>query len=467
MRIRIPVICIFLLILFSGHVYAAEDTYYIFQINQPIEDECILARVEPVYEAAGIYRTNDFSIIQDFALERVLLAYTLDTDISLFGLQEDIEVLQDGNWSRAMLGVDYASSHGLYGSGIRIALIDSGIRADFSELTGATVAQGINYLALADSEERTDTSDSVGHGTFVASIIASDSIGLAPQAELIPLKCFDAEKSSVSYVMSAIYAAVDDYQCDIINLSLGTTVNNPFLKAAVSYAYENGVIMVASSGNLDSGKTSTGNDAYYYPAAYDEVIGVGAVDASKGIASFSVQNQSVWVTAPGDGVTGLSRTGTRYKTGSGTSYASPYVTAAAALAKDADSTLTPEQIMEFLRLTAEDAGDDGFDNAYGYGVLNIGLLLAEVRNDSESLILSLCGDTLCVSSYQSDLEADFQLILAFYESGSRFAGASFIMDGTEGYMLNNYVLPSDPMPFAIFTVGRETFAPLTAAKKYL
>lgn len=453
--------------LFSVRVYAAEDIYYIFQIGQAIEDEYILACVEPIYEAAGIYRTKDFSIIQEFTLEKSLITYTLDTEISLLDLQEDIAALQNENWCHAMLGADYAAANGLYGADIKIALIDSGIRPDFSDVAGATVIQGVNYLASLDSEERSNTADTVGHGTFVASVIASDMVGFAPQAELIPLKCFDAEKSSVSYVISAIYAAVDDYQCDIINLSLGTKTDNPFLRAAIVYAYEHGVIMVAANGNLDSGKTSTGNDTYYYPAAYDEVIGVGAVDASKRIASFSVQNQSVWVSAPGDGVLGLSRTGARYKTGSGTSYASPLVAAAAALALEADPMMTSTRFMELLQMTSEDVNADGYDNAYGYGVLNLGLLLAKAQNDSESLILALYDDTLCVSSYQPDLETDFQLILAFYKSNGLFAGASCIMAGTGGYMINNYPLPSDPTSFVLFTVERGTFAPLTIAKKYL
>ena len=437
MRIRVLLICFFLqLIIYDDHACATNDTCYIFQVNQAIEDKLFLDCVEPVREETGIYRTSNISIIQHYITEGTMISYTEDVDVSLFDMQEDIALLNNEDWSHAMLGVDYASKNGLDGTDITIALIDSGIRNDFAQLTGAAVEQGINYLASPDSEEWGNTSDSVGHGTFVASIIVSSEIGLAPKATVVPLKCFDAEKSSVSYVVSAIYTAVDDYQCDIINLSLGTKADNPFLRAAVSYACKHGVIVVAASGNLGNEQTSVGNDALYYPAAYDEVISVGAVDASGRVASFSVQNASVLITAPGDGVRGLSRTGTRYKNGSGTSYASPYVTAAAALAKNADPTLEPQRFMELLRITAEDAGDDGYDDAYGYGILNIGLLLAMARNDCESLILSLRNGSPRVSCYQPDLVADYRILFAFYNADGRFAELPVIRDVSQSYVTN-------------------------------
>ena len=467
MKIRIPFLCIFLLTLFCVHAYAAEDPYYIFQINQSAEDLFLPDCVEPVYETAGIYRTNDFSVIHRFEREKSLIAYTLDADISLLGFQEDAEMLQTEHWSRAMLAANYASENNLDGAGVRIGLIDSGIRPDFGDITGATVMQGVNFLVSEDSEKRNNTEDLTGHGTFVASIIASDVAGLAPQAELVPLKCFVLKTTSISYVISAIYAAVDDYQCDIINLSLGTTTSDPFLEAAITYAYDHGVIMVAASGNLGKGTVSTGNDTLYYPAAYDEVISVGALDEHKQIASFSSQNQSVWVSAPGDGVLGLSRSGTEYTVGSGTSYASPFVAAAAALAKQSDPAITQAEFMRLLQETAEDIGEEGPDSAHGYGALNVGLLLAKVRGDSDSLVLSRYDNQICFSSYHPEPDAAHQVVLAYYDNNRRFAGCSLFPCGAEGYTINNYVLPTEIMSFSVFVLEHGTFTPLMAAKKYL
>jgi len=458
-------ICLLLLLLVGFGVAASEETWYLFQAEESAGEE-LLSRAEPVWASAGIYRTSDVSLLRELERAHVLDCYCVDADVTLFDFGEDVELLRSEEWSRAMLGADYASDSGLSGQGVRIALIDSGLRPDFSELTGAKVTPGINFIAEEGSEARGDTSDSVGHGTFVASIIASDLLGLAPGAELIPLKCFDGQKGSISNIVAAIYAAVDVYGCDVINLSLGTTTDNPLLEAAAAHAFEQGVILVAASGNLTGGKSSTGSDALYYPAAYDSVIGVGAVDAGKNIASFSVQNESVWIAAPGDGVTGLSRTGVSYRTGNGTSYASPFVAAAAALAKEADPALTPGAFMGLLQATAEDIGEAGWDSAYGYGVLNLGLLLAKARGDSDSIILTLCEDTLCLSVYQADPGTDYQLLLAFYDEDGRFAGVTYLMEaGSAGEcVMSNYALPGIVGPFSLFTVESGAFVPLAAVK---
>lgn len=470
MRFRVSMIGLmlfFVSLLLPISVHADDDSYYIFQVKENIEnDYCDCSQVESVYEAAGIYRTNDYSIIQSLMKEGALVSCELDSPVSLFDMQEDITQLRTEDWSHAMLGVNYAEKNGLFGNGVKIGLIDSGIRADFAEITGAVVTQGVNYLVSEDSKERTDTDDYVGHGTFVASIIASDVVGIAPWAEIIPLKCFGTKRTSISYIVSAIYAAVDDYHCDIINMSLGTATDNPFLREAIDYAYDSGTILIAASGNLSNRAVSAGNDVLYYPAAYDKVIGVGAVDSEKQIASFSVQNKSVWVTAPGDGVTGLSRSGTGYKSGGGTSYAAPYVAAAAALALEADPELTPELFAELLKDTAEDLGSEGFDNTFGNGLINIGLLLAETRNDSNSLILSIYGGEVCISTYQPSLGRKLSVVLASYESDGRLEDTSVIFNGVEEYVLNNYALPDSLNSFAIFSMDEENFEPLTNMKKY-
>ena len=457
----------FIAVILTASAYAADDeNYYIFQINRKAETKRAPVDADPVYAETGLYRTNDLSLIRDFEKRGILIDYTLDAEVYLFGLQEDIESLRSEDWSGAMLGKGYAVSGELSGEGVRIAMIDSGIRPDYAELTGSTVVQGVNYLAASDSEERSDTKDTVGHGTFVASVMTSDMIGLAPKAELVPLKCFDSNKSSVSYIVSAIYAAVDDFHCNVINLSLGTTTDVSFLQTAISYAYENGAIVIAASGNLSTGTLSTGNDPLYYPAAYDEVIGVGAVNAKKQISSYSVQNQSVTLVAPGDGVSGLSHTGTDYISGVGTSYASPFVAAAAALALEADSELSPQQFLSILQMTSEDLGADGRDNTYGYGLLNLGLLLAKLRNDGESLILTLYDGRACISAYQAEPERECQMLAAFYDSDGRLSSVAFIGNSSGNCSLNNYVLTDIPESLALYVMDSETFAPQTGVRRY-
>ena len=162
----------------------------------------------------------------------------------------------------------------------------------------------------------------------------------------------------------------------------------------MSHAEEKGVILVAAAGNAPSG--STGNDPVLYPAGYETVIGVGSVDREKTVSYFSYQNDSVYITAPGQGLYGLGiASGTTYVTGQGTSYAAPMVSAAAALALSIKPELTPAEFRALLRDTAEDLGEPGWDKVYGHGFLNIGGLL-EVLDDQWRLAEAAGERTLFV-----------------------------------------------------------------------
>ena len=249
----------------------------------------------------------------------------------------------------------------------------------------------------------------MGHGTFITGILAAATgngvgvAGLAPQAEIVPLKCFTAKTGSISAVVAAIYDGVDVYQCQVLNMSFGVKQSgvesglpeNPrALEEAVAHAEEKGVILVAAAGNAPSG--STGNDPVLYPAGYDTVIGVGSVDREKAISKFSYQNDSVYITAPGQGLHGLGiASGTTYVTGQGTSYAAPMVSAAAALALSVKPELTPAEFRDLLLDTAEDLGEPGWDTVYGHGLLDIGGLL-EILVDQWRLVEQAGERTLFV-----------------------------------------------------------------------
>ena len=280
------------------------------------------------------------------------------------------------NWAQRLVGLQTALDHGLTGEGIVIGLIDSGISAAYAETL--PVLTGTNYLVSESSADRHNTDDTVGHGTNVASILADPAIGLVPDATLVPLKCFSSNSGSYTAVIEALYDAVDVYHCDVVNMSLGGTLNDPELAAAVQYALDSGVILIAAAGNISSG--STGHDRYYYPASYEGVISVGSVSSAKVISNTSIQNDRVWITAPGKTVPVYAKNG-GYSTNSGTSIAAPFVAAAAALALCADPELTPEDFADLLRQTAEDLGAEGHDNAYGYGFLDLDAMLSALQLD--------------------------------------------------------------------------------------
>ncbi|MBQ7758392.1 MAG: S8 family serine peptidase [Anaerotignum sp.] len=163
---------------------------------------------------------------------------------------------------------------------------------------------------------------------------------------------------------------MDEYDCDIINMSFGEGIPSTVFMEAVEYAYEKGVIMVAAVGNY-------GSKTELFPAAFDEVIGVGAVGAEKEWCDFSQYNESVFITAPGDLMVTAEKTASdAYETDrEGTSFSSPCVAAIAALALQVDNTLTPTEFRDLLKETAEDLGDAGYDIYYGHGLADIEALL--------------------------------------------------------------------------------------------
>lgn len=276
------------------------------------------------------------------------------------------------------IGAQGAWDKGLYGQGVRVALIDSGIYREHEDLQGITIETGYNVI-----DQSTDTTDNVGHGTIVAGIIAADSRnslgidGISDRVTLVPIKCFDSSLTNVKHVITGIYLAVDTYHCDVINLSLGVTTDQQALREAVDYAASKGVIVVSAVGN--SGETDPSR--VYYPAAYDSVIGVGSYGQDGAVSVFSHTNQSVFVTAPGEALISLGNTGAdTYREVSGTSYAAAHVTALAAIAKCAAPDMTVEEFKELLRITSRDAGAPGYDTGYGYGMVSAAGLAAALGN---------------------------------------------------------------------------------------
>jgi subtilisin family serine protease len=209
----------------------------------------------------------------------------------------------------------------------------------------------------------------LGHGTFVAGLVAGFSdlngmIGSAPGADIVPLKITNSNGFSASDIIPAIYEGIDRFHCQVLNLSLGTESDLESLREAVDYAEARGVTLVAAAGN-------SGNDTLYYPAAYDTVIGVGAVTKLETVYDRSSRHAGVFLTAPGVAVRSLDFQG-GYRDGTGTSFATPLVSGAAAVLLGMDASLSPAQIRDILAQSAADRGEPGYDPAYGHGILSVG-----------------------------------------------------------------------------------------------
>ena len=395
MKLQLRVVLLSLLCVFCvcGGAKAAESSGYIFRLAESavvLSDGGGLPEgVDEVYAPEGLFRTDDAGLIQELE-EAGLLAYAEpDWVVTLLDVPDDPGYISGKQWELPALHMDYAWNNGITGkqengTPVRIGVVDSGVFAAHEDLDGTAIIGGTNYCASEGSAERSDVSDTLGHGTFVTGILAAATgngvgvAGLAPQAEIVPLKCFTEKEGTLSNIVAAIYGGVNDYHCQVLNMSFGTSQRSPTLEEAIAHAAAEGVILVSAAGNASSG--STGDDPVQYPAGFETVIGVGSVDRKKGISKFSYQNDSVYIAAPGQGLYGLGiASGTAYATGQGTSYAAPMVSAAAALALSVRPELTPAEFRDLLRDTAEDLGAPGWDKVYGHGLLDIGGLLETVE----------------------------------------------------------------------------------------
>lgn len=318
--------------------------------------------VEPVHEGQKLYLVTDPELLEMLQEEGMVDWAEPDMEVELFADGETAVEISPVQWPLDMLNIPRADALGCYGQGVRVAVIDSGCAAH-KELSHALLP-GHNFITGTD-----DVTDNIGHGTFVSGLISAaddgvGAIGAAPEAKIVPLKCFDTGYSTrVSVLTEAIYAAVDEYGCNVLNMSFGLKSYSKTLDTAITYAEEKGAVCVASAGNY-------GNATLYYPAALPNVIGVGSVDSDEAVSSFSQRNESLTVMAPGRGVYSLTAGGD-YTTKNGTSFSAPLVSALCARLLAADDSLTPRELMQLLTATAKDLGSEGYDTDYGYGLADL------------------------------------------------------------------------------------------------
>jgi len=339
----------------------------------------------PVYAAQGLYWTRDRAALCALLDEGLVEYAEPDCSVRLTQLEEPSDPFYSMQWNLPAIQAGAARERDLTGAGVRLAIIDSGVSASHQELASVSLETGVDIVTGTS-----ETGDALGHGTAVAGIIAAATdngvgiAGISPQVTLVPIKCFGQSAiTNVTYIISAIYQAVDELDCQIINLSLGVENDVQALRQAIDHAEENGVIVVSSVGNY-------GTESYFYPAAYETVVGVGSVSQDGSVSAFSQRNDSVLVLAPGDEIISLSQSDDQgYVLCSGTSYASPHVAAAAAIARSSDPALSPAGFRALL-MESSSAGLDGYEMASGYGVLNIAAMLSlqEQRREQETAAVS-------------------------------------------------------------------------------
>lgn len=259
------------------------------------------------------------------------------------------------------------------GAGVAVAVIDSGVDADHPQLRGR-VMPGEDYYNVGVPRANFDCDS---HGTAVASVIAARPAagigfrGVAPDAGILPVRVVDrgategqANELDPVVVDRAIRYAVWR-RARIINLSFAGTRDYRLIRNAIAYAQSYDVLVIAAVGNDE--RQSAGRPSY--PAAYDGVVGVGAVDRDGARLPNSRTGSYVDLVAPGDEILAATR-GAGHEYWSGTSFAAPFVAATAALVRSAWPKLTARQVADRLTATASVAPGGTDRKAYGAGVVD-------------------------------------------------------------------------------------------------
>ncbi|MFS1513507.1 S8 family peptidase [Chengkuizengella sp. SCS-71B] len=246
---------------------------------------------------------------------------------------------------------------------ITVAVIDTGVDLNHPDLQGQLL-EGANFV-----DEGSQPLDDVGHGTHVAGIISAlvdNSEGIAGMSwynKIIPIKVLDSTGAGSTYAVAQGVIWATDQGAKVINMSLGNYAETQFLHDAIKYAYDKDVVLIAATGNDNTNQPG-------YPAAYPEVIAVSATDELSIKAEFSNFGDYLDVMAPGVSIPST-YPDNQYAALSGTSMASPHVSALAAMIRSLNPQLKNVEVMEIIRNTAVDLGDAGKDNYYGFGLIHV------------------------------------------------------------------------------------------------
>lgn len=377
-KVILGVICL----LFTGLSAQAEEETYIVKFNDTMQFYGLGEKT-----MSDQYCSATYEELQEYLDMGIVEFYEQDHKIELFedyGSQMDME-----DWNLSAIKLKKAWDIGCYGNEVRVGVIDSGcyLHQDLKN----NVLEGKNYT----SDDETDISDKIGHGTYVSGIIAAECndsyvTGISHQAKIIPLKCFDKNAETTTLMIAnAIYDAIDLYDCDVLNLSFGIPKGlvTRTLELSVNYAIQNGCIVVAAVGN-------DGNSKVYYPANFKDVIGVGSIGVNNTLSWFSQRNSTVDVVAPGEAIKSVSIES--YNSDSGTSFSAPHVSAMAAIAKGINKDITQKEFTELLKKTSflSDDVDKKEKTYYGYGLIDCEKMIDEMLKNTSYFVSPMTNNVV-------------------------------------------------------------------------
>ncbi len=267
------------------------------------------------------------------------------------------------------------------GAGVTVAVIDSGVDGTVPQLAGH-VLPGIDVL---DRGAPANT-DCVGHGTFVAGIIAAQVVpgvgfaGVAPDAQILPIRQYDANGTGTPDGLAAAINAAVGAGAAVIDVASSAYPDTPALRQAVATAERRDVLVVAPVADQTTAAATQGGPAVY-PGAYPGVVSVGSIGqggSQSTLGATGGSGPSADLVAPGEQIISLGRGGPGHLEGSGASFAAPFVAGVAALVRSYRPNLTAAQVRHRLEVTADHPGTALPDPQLGYGVVNLYAAVATV-----------------------------------------------------------------------------------------
>ncbi len=345
-----------------------------------------------------------------------------NTDIS----EEDKKNIE---WSLDVIN----ANNGEYSAGkepVKVAVLDSGVVAT----ADIDVSKRINLIP-GDENIEPLFEDFSGHGTAIASIIAGkdngDGVtGVNPDAQIYSVKVLDEDnRASVSRIAEGIYKCIDE-NADIINMSFGTTTDSEILHQAVKAAEDAGILMVAAAGNRGESDRQV-----EYPAAYPEVLAVGATGTDAELSGISSDGEEVEVLAPGENVAVLG-IWDEVNLMDGTSLSTAEVTGAASVLLSMDKSKSPEFIRSLLNTASNQ--NVGTGNA---GIVDLSYAISVYdefagkfhEQDTEGIV-----NTREVKTYdEGDVEASWKTV--YHETV--FDGYNGLSDGAKRVIKKGLIYP--------------------------
>jgi len=397
-------------------VSASTETYVPGEIVVKFHDGVSRQQVDAVQADLG---TSLISANTQIGINqlRIPAGSTVEDMVAAFNARPDVEFAEPNyiahafmtpndpyysyQWHMPMINMPAAWDQTTGSPSVVVAVIDCGVAYETygaftqaPDLAGTTFVAGYDYV-----NNDSHPNDDCAHGTHVAGTIAqttNNSLGVAGVAfncAIMPIKVLDASGNGTytAIVNGITYAA--DHGAEVINMSLGGASGSTALQNAVIYAYNAGVTIVCAAGNA-------GTSAPQYPAAYTQCISVSAVRYDQTYTWYTSYGSTIDICAPGgdvaidqngdgypDGVLQQTHDGTNYGTFGyyfydGTSMACPHVAGLAALLISKNGgTMTPTAVRAAIQNTATDLGAAGWDQYYGYGLINANAALLTISNN--------------------------------------------------------------------------------------